>query len=473
MSAHAAGTRPHLVAVTGVAAAVASGPLVLLPPKLVVGFVAAAALTVAVARRPVWAAYLLVATTPLLAGIDRGRVLPILRPSEAVLAAVLAGLAARGTLALLRGEQVRIRLGTTEWALAAFVLTGSVAPLLWMLVRGRDVTADDLFYASYLWKYAVVYAVVRVVVREERQVATCLWISMASAAVVGAIAILQSLQLFGVPGLLASFWSPSEGQESLSAGRGTSTLSSSFAVADLMVLNLAIAAGFLSRHPPHREVLIALAAVFVLGAIGAGQFSGYLGLAVGAVAIGVILGRLRRIALLAVPAALVGGVLLWPVIAARLGQVDAASGLPRSWVGPNGRWSNLTTYFWPDLFRDWNWITGVQVSARVPAPEQWRDWVWIESGHTWLLWSGGVAFLVACLVLLAVAIRAVAGVARRRADAIGVAAIAALTALWLHAVLMTLDVHLTLRGSADLTFTLLALAFTAPTVARAARAGPP
>ncbi len=467
--------RTQLVAAAGVGAALVSGPLALLPPALVAAVLAGGGLALAVALRPALAAYVLIATTPLLAGVDRDRVLPVLRPSEAVLAATLVGLAASGAAALLRGAAVRLRLSAVEWALAVFVVTGSIVPLLWMVARGRQVTAEDLLYASYLWKFAAVYAVVRAAVRTERQVATCLWLSMAAAAVVAVIAILQALRLFGVPALLSSYWSPGGGQESLSAGRGTSTLSSSFAVADLMVLNLAIAAAMLSRGSPHRRLLTACAAIFVLGAIGAGQFSGYLGLAVGVVTVGVILRRLRRIALFAVPAGLAGIVVLWPVIAHRLVDLDAATGLPRSWLGPNGRWSNLTTFFWPDLFHDWNWLTGVRVAARVPAPESWREWVWIESGETWLLWSGGVVFLAACFAFLAVGIRAVARVARRRTDAVGVAAVAALAALWLDVVLMTLDVHLTLRGSGDLAFTLLALSFSAatPTGGRAAPAGPP
>jgi hypothetical protein len=73
--------------------------------------------------------------------------------------------------------------------------------------------------------------------------------------------------------------------------------------------------------------------------------------------------------------------------------------------------------------------------------------------------------MLACFAFLYVGIRTVAPIARRRADAVGIAAVGALTALWVNFFLLALDVHMTLRGSADLAFTLLALSFTRPSTA--------
>jgi hypothetical protein len=445
------------IAAGALALAALSGPLVLLPAGALLGLVGAGALVAAVAARPALGAFILVASTPLLGGIERGRVIPMLRPSEALLTLVVCGLGARGLRELLRDTRWDWRPNAVEWSLAAFVMTGSVVPLLMMAARGRQIGADDIYFATYLWKYATVYAVVRCAVRRERDVAICLGVSVAAAAVVGCIAILQSLNALGVPGLLSSYWTPSDGQESLNSGRGTATLSSSFAVADLMVFNLAIVAALLARDGRRRALLVAAGGILVLGTIGAGQFSGYIGLLVGAVTIGVVLRRLKRLVVIGIPSMALAGALLWPVIARRLVDLDPVNGLPISWVGPNGRWSNLTTFFWPELFHHWNWVTGVRVAARVPAPETWRQWVWIESGHTWLLWSGGVPFLIACFAFLFVGIRTVAPIARRRRGAGGAAAVGALAALWVNFFLLTFDVHMTLRGSADLAFTLLAL----------------
>ncbi len=154
------------------------------------------------------------------------------------------------------------------------------------------------------------------------------------------------------------------------------------------------------------------------------------------------------------PVALMGGLVMQPVIERRLSGFQSGRGLPNSWLD---RLENLRTYFWPELFSNFNFVLGVRPTARVPAPEVWRQYVWIESGHTWLLWNGGIPLLAAFFVFLWISLRTTAHVSRASDDAVGVAATAAFAALVAVGVLMTLDPHLTLRGSADLLFALLAL----------------
>lgn len=448
------------------AGAAVAGSLAAVSVPVALMAAALAAVVGTVAARPAWAAYTLLAVTPLVAGMDRGTVIPVLRPHEALVAVLAAGLVVHGIGRVLRGQPIRVHVTGVHVALVALAVTASVLPLAWLVARGEAVTADDVLHAIVLWKYVALFLLVRAAVRTEQQVARCLWVAMAASGVVALVAILQSLQWLGVPQLLAAYYAPFGNERALTISRGTSTLASSIAVGALMSYTLGIALGWLLRGSRHRPLLVAAAVLFVLGALASGQFSGVIALVAAVAAVGWITGQLRRAMVAAVPAVALGALLLRPVIERRLSGFDSAAGLPNSWVA---RLENLRTHFWPDLFSHWNWVLGVRPSARVAAPESWRDWVWIESGHTWLLWTGGLPLLLAFVAFVWAGVRTVARVARERADAIGVAAVASFSSLCVMAVLMVLDVHLTVRGSADLLFPLLALALTARRTTRRRR----
>jgi hypothetical protein len=434
----------------------AGAALLLVAPALAIPAVAAGCIVLAVLFHPPVAAYVLLGLTPLIAGIDRGTLIPVLRPNEALLLLVALPLLVRGLMAVSNGRATHLRVTTLDWSLFAIALCSSVIPLCWMVARRHNITTDDVLYAFTLWKYLALYVVVRTSVRTVAEVHRCLWISMGAASVVAVIGVLQALHLFGVPGLLSTYFSPFGNEEALSISRGTSTLASSFAMADVMTFNLAISLGWLARGGRPRGPLVALSVLFVIGAVGSGQFSGVLGLMVGLLAVGWLTRTITRGAIAAVPALVMAGALMQPVLQARLSGFSTSRGLPSSWVA---RLDNLRRFFWPELFSDFNWLLGVRPTARVAAPhaEWWRDWVWIESGHTWLLWNGGIPLVIAFVFFTVAALRQTGRVARRRTDAVGVAGIAAFTAVAVVFVLTTFDPHLTLRGTADLLFALLAL----------------
>jgi len=445
---------PALLA--GLTAAGLGAAVTMSPPQFVIAAVLVVVIGGAVMLRPAFGAYLIVAATPLVGGIDRGVLLPLLRPSEAVALVVAVALVPAALQQAHRAGGVWLTRVDTALILLAF--TGSVMPLAWMTVRGEAIEKDDVLYAIQLWKYYALFVIFRISVRTEREVRVTLWTAMVTGSLVAVIAILQSLQLFGVPALLATFYAPFDDASLLDIKRGTSTLASSAAVADVMVFCMAIAAGWLLLIRTHRLALTALFVVFVLGAIAAGQFSGYVGILVGIAALGFITRRLGRLSLSFMPVAIVGALALWPVLERRLAGFDTASGLPQSW---EARLRNLEVHFWPKLQEGYNWLLGVRPAARVPNPDAFPgNFIFIESGHTWLLWIGGVPFTLAFFVFLFVAMRATGGRTRERADAIGVAAAASFTALAVLAVLTTTDPHLTLRGAAELSFALLALAMT-------------
>ena len=443
----------YWVAVPTLIGALALGGLCALAPLLALGIALLVALAVGVWARPALAAYLLIALTPVTAGINRGSALPVLRPNEAIALVLGVTLAARGVVRLRTGHMPRFRPDRLELALVLMAVTSSLVPLLWMAVRQEAITQDDLLYALVLWKYIGLYVIIRASVTTERQIRHCMWLSVGAAVIVALLAILQSLGLFGVPHLLATYYAPFGYTDAFQA-RGSSTLGLPAATADLAIINLAVVGGLWTRYRRHRPALAGAAALLVTGALAAGEFSSAIGLIVGVVAI-VIVMRKPRLLWAFFPAALIAGYALQPVIARRLSGFQSASGLPVSWTG---RLQNLQTYFWPKLFSGWNFLLGVRPSARILVPSQGTGYVWIESGYTWLLWGGGVPLLASFGFLMYASARRGWRAARGSHDGRSVAGVALFGAIAVIAVLMIFDPHLTYRGSADAFFALLALA---------------
>jgi hypothetical protein len=433
----------------------ATAPLALLVPiPLLAAAAVALAVIVAVSLHPPLAAYLLITFTPLLAGLQRSSLIPLLRPHELLVVLVGTGLVVNGVGRLLSGQMERSSLRALDSAILLMAFTGSVLPLLWLLARGQAPTADDVLYALTFWKFYAVFLIVRLAVSGARQIRLCLGLSMATGCVVAVVAGLQALQLFGVDQLVNQIY-PTEDPSGATTGRGSSTLDSSAAVGDIMAYNLAIALAFLLREPQKRRItLVLLAGMFFLGGLASGQFSGAIAVAVSITTVAALTGRLRQVGLIVLPASLLAAILLRPVISARLRGFESTTGLPQSW---ESRLINLRTYFWSELFSDHSYLLGVRPAARIAAPESWRDYVYIESGYTWLLWVGGLPLLIAYVIFVVVAMRQAVRLAHRQGDERSVAGIATAAALACTVVLMAVDPHLVLRGAADLLFALLAL----------------
>jgi len=436
-------------------AAGAAGAAVVLQPLVAVGACLVGGLIALVWARPPTAAYLLIGVTPLVAGIDRGVAIPVFRPNEALGLLLGITLATRWLVRLRCGHVRLVRPDAVELSILLLAVTNSVTPLLAMGVRGREITIDDLLYSLVMWKLVGVYLIVRASVRTDRQVRTCLLVSVAAACLVAAVGILQGLDLLGVRALLAQYYAQFGDVASITAvPRGGSTLSLPAATADLMIMNIAIATGLWLRARRRLPLLFgAIIGLLVFATLAAGEFSSAIGLVVGIAALALVTGS----------AALVGwffllgtggAVAVWPVIAERLEGFSLASGMPTSWVV---RLYNLRTYFLPELTSHGNVLLGVRPGARVPVASQATGWVWIESGYLWLLWGGGIPLLASFVLFTWVT--AVRGwkVARSRPDAVGAAGTAAFVGVVVIAVLMAFDPHLTYRGSADEAFALIAL----------------
>lgn len=405
--------------------------------------------------RPHWGAYLWLATNPLIVGVGRGDLLPLVRPNELVLVFILAALAVRLLLAMLARQPYRFPVDRVDLALVALAVTSSVLPMALRYGRGLPVTADDILYSVVLWKYYLLYRVFRGSIVSARQAATCAWIALASGAVVAAVGMMQVTNLFGVPEFLhARYDQPFEGHTGIMIERGTSTVGSSFGFADMMIMNCILAVALLRNGLGNGLLLTFAGVLFMAGCLAAGAFSGFIGFAVAVLVFGFLSGYLVRIVLVGVPALMIAAAAVWPVIQTRLAGFERPSGVPQSWTG---RWENLERFFFPELLSGINWVTGVRPAPRLPAPEAWRDFVYIESGYVWLLWIGGLPLLAAFAFFTWTSGRLLLRIVRERNDAAAAAAAASFTYIVVLATLMLFDPHLTVRGAADLFFPLLAL----------------
>ena len=433
--------------------AAAAGALAMIGPLKALAAVLTVTVIACVWRRPVLGAYLVIGLTPLTVSVNVGHALPLVRPNEAIDLLVGAALAARGLVMARTGELPRIRLDRVEVAMVLMAVSNSIIPLLWMTVRQEAISQEDLLYSLVLWKLIGIYAIVRFVVRTDRQVRRCLWLCVIAASIVALAAIMQSLSLLGAPRLLAEFFGgPTEFGPP--GGRGSSTLGLPAATADLMIFGMAVVAGLWTRYRRHPLALAAAGLLMLFGALAAGEFSGVIGLVVGVVCIAIVSGSPKLLAWFA-PSAVIGGYVLWPVLRIRLGGFQSASGLPQSWLG---RLADLEIYFWPRLFSDWNFVLGVEPSAVVARVSYAGNLVWIESGYTWLLWGGGIPLLASFGFFTYVVAKRGWLAAWGRGDARSVAGIGVFVAVIVIAVLMVFDPHLTYRGSGDEFFALIALA---------------
>jgi hypothetical protein len=326
-----------------------------------------------------------------------------------------------------------------------------------MVVRQRPIGSYDLLYSIVMWKLLAEYVIVRAAITTREQAMRCLVLLLLATAIVSIVGIIQALGLFGVPGLLNKYTSSGGVAAAEGGNRGASLVGLPAAAADLAILNLGIAIPMIARGYPHRRWLGGLAVLSALGVVAAAEFATVIGLIV-AVAALMTLTKSGRLAAYAIPVALFGGILLWPIIQTRLEDFHSATGLPLSWVY---RLINLRTFFWPVLFSDNNWILGVRPAARVATPLRSDGYVWIESGYTWLLWGGGIPLLASYIAFAGTVLRRGWAYARR-VDAAGVAATAVTAAMCAQLVLMAFDPHLTYRGSGDALFLILALVRTLP-----------
>lgn len=434
-------------AVVGGVLAVAVGPLIAFAA---IGVLVLIGLFAAAAYRPIFATYAYLGTLPIIAGIDRGNLIPLVRPNEALLAVLIAGALAGGYFRWCRGDRVPLELHKLDIPIGVFLLMSTAWPLLSLIMRGQTPVTAELAAVLPVCKLVAIYLLVRLSVSTEAQLVRCFRLIIWPGAVVAVIAILQTLNFGPVVAMLQAVWTPDSNAAAL-ASRGTTTLGSPLATGDYIIICLTLVICCAVRGLLHYRERLVLGAVLGAGVLAAGQFSTW----ISAVVVGgIILWRFSTVRrgsirfLWLVPLALAFGA---PALIGRL-QGFSEYGVPRSWIG---RWNNLSDHYLP-RFDFINVLIGVSPNSVLPAPERWREVIYLEGGYLQLLWIGGIP-LLAAFVWLAVAVLRRSQELMEQPGAVGVAASALWVCWWFVIIVTVIDPHLTLRGTGDVLFMLMAI----------------
>lgn len=458
------------------AALVAGGLVALLGPAIGVAFVAMIVVLIMVWNHPPIAGYAMIAGAPFVVGFGRDQVLPLLRPNEALLFALCALLGFRW---LLYSRRISIRLNRMDMVMVAVVFTGFLLPLLIQLGRLREVSGDAVFFALVFVRIGLLYGIVRHTIRTPGQVRTALSLSLVAGVLLGILGIFDSMNLFGAAEKLNPYF-PNDGFIT-DDGRGAATIGNPIGFGVYMAMNALIAISMLLANERPRWLIAIAAVICSVGVFGSGQIGPSLSFLIGVGALALSTKSVFRLIRISAPALVVALLVVVPLGERRINGFDAfaISGANRQAIheqggsdegrnlfeaNPGSSWDvrlyNLETFFLPEFRDPVNVAWGVTPQARVASPREGEEFIWIESGILWLIWTGGVPLFLTWFALLGLGMATAKKQLSTVHGPVGIAAAATLGTLAVVGVAMVFDPHMTLRGSADLLYPLLALMMT-------------
>lgn len=395
------------------------------------------------------AAYVLL--MPLIAGIPRGQIIPMLRLTE-VAQVGLMGLAVLAVVSSYgRGSRWRFTFRSVDWWMIAFAFFGSVVPVISLIGRGQIPDVGAVAAAFPIFKYLLLWLFVRLSVRTIADVTTVLMGVVGAGGIVALLAIPEGLGIGPTGAITKSLVS---GESGMSDGRAFTLLGSAISSGAVVAIAAGVAFGFAVTY---RNVIAAGATGFLmLGAVATGQMSSALGVLVILAVVAWQHRVLLKSVALGFPVVVVVGLLMAPIIEGRLADGASRSIVPQSWLI---RWVNVSELYWPEI-SDGGWILGVHPDTVKLPPDSWRTEVFLESGYMWTLWVGGLPLLLCCIGLLVSSWRSLNVTTTDPMHEIARAA--ARAAVVFMALFSIIDPHMTLRGGADLLYVLVptAAAFT-------------
>ncbi len=454
------------------------GAMIATDDNRILGAAVAIAIIGLVVQYPPFASWILVAGTPFIVGVPRNLYLPLLRPNEVFLIIVCFALGVRW---LFKSRNFTFKINKFEVVMLIFVFFGSIMPLVFTYGRLRPLLNDDIFYSITLWKFVAIYAIIKSTIRTPQQVRELLWVTLLASTVIGFMAVLDSRNTANFAFTLANYFPP--GQNVINDGRGAATIGNPIGLGGYMAIHSFIAFAMLLKGERPVWLLGPIAFMGVFGTMGSGQTSGLIALVAGTAGFVLVTKSIKKVLTFGIPVMIVTSFLLYPIIEARVTglsndgtltswQRDGIENLPPQdqpfaiyVTNPGSSWDvrqyNLESFFLPQFKSLNDWLWGVSPQARVPEPDSGvndAQYIWIESGHLWLFWIGGLPLFVAFMLFMFYGAKYMWDQSRSREGPVAIAAVGAFSAFCALFVVQTFDPHITLRGSADIFWPLIALA---------------
>ena len=351
--------------------------------------------------RPAAGCGLLVLLTPLTTGLGRGTIVPFLRPNEALLLALLAG------LALHRLHHPHPRpITSLDLAVGSFAIGTVVVPALVLLVSnqpglpGADTLHDVLAPAQFL----LVYLVFSRTPFSSRSVPMILNLAMLAGVIVGLVAIAELVDVGGIRELMARYYPVPVTPSWDPVYRPMSTLGHYSAVGAFGAMNFTLALSLATaRHPDFSGPWLIVVMVVNLAAVVVSLTWAPL-LVIPLVAV-IILWHGRHVPWelgVTVVALAVAFVVFWPAVSERIAQQGLASSVglvvPQTFQTRLDHWQQ---FFLPAL-ADHVWLgSGTIIPSIVPTPlTDFVDNEYLRDAFR----AGVVGLMLLLVMLLAIAL---------------------------------------------------------------------
>lgn len=426
-------------------------------------------------RYPPFAGYTMIGLAPAVVGFERGEALPVLRPNEALLFFLVGVLVVRWAV---HSRQLPRRASGLDVAMVVMVLTGFILPLVVQIVRDQPLLVDDTLYAAVFLRLLLLYMLFRATIRTSRQVKIALGVSLVVASLMGLLGTAGALNIAGLGQLLSETFASATNFE-YSQGRGMGLIGNPIGYGVYEAIHACIAISLLLYKQQPRIWLAVAALCCTVGMFGSAQFGPLLAFTAGVVSLALVTKNLRVMLRWALPVLLVSSIVIVPLFSQRLARLDgtalpserreeihqdinpAEQGRELYFADPGSSWDvrlfNLRSLFLPEFKTPSHWVWGVKPQARVFAPPTGKEYAWIESGLLWLFWTGGIPLVVAWHGLLVTALAVSYRLVRQATGLLAAVGAAVFSMVVLVALAQTFDPHVTLRGTVDIFYPMLAL----------------